>query len=154
MNEYLASRGCVVLSVDHRSGIMHGEAFRNAPGWGFANNSEMFDFVGGAKYLLARKDVDASRGVGIYGLSWGGYVTSTALSQHSDIFKVGFDMAGVHAAIDDSRKKNSALGNIETWNSPVCWYRETTIATSPSTMGSRLLKRCGQSVRMLNLWIE
>jgi len=28
-------------------------------------------------------------------------------------------MAGVHAAIDDSRKKNSALGNIETWNSPV-----------------------------------
>lgn len=119
MNEYLASRGCVVLSVDHRSGIMHGEAFRNAPGWGFAKNSEMFDFVGGAKYLLARKDVDASRGVGIYGLSWGGYVTSTALSQHSDIFKVGFDMAGVHAAIDDSRQKNSALGNIETWNSPV-----------------------------------
>ncbi len=119
MNEYLASRGCIVLSVDHRSGIMHGEAFRNAPGWGFADNSETRDFVGGAKFLLARKDVDASRGVGIYGLSWGGYVTSTALSQHSDIFKVGFDMAGVHSGIDEVEQKKSALGNLATWTSPV-----------------------------------
>jgi len=31
-NQYLTSRGCVVLSVDYRGGVMHGTAFRNAPG--------------------------------------------------------------------------------------------------------------------------
>jgi dipeptidyl aminopeptidase/acylaminoacyl peptidase len=119
MNQYLAGRGCVVLSVEYRSSIMRGEAFRDAPGWGFAGNSELIDFVGAARWLMARKDVDASRGVGIYGLSWGGYMTSNALSQHSDLFKVGFDMAGVHTSSNPEGEKYSALGNIETWTSPV-----------------------------------
>ena len=119
MNQYLASRGCVVLSVEYRSSIMRGEAFRDAPGWGFAGNSELIDFVGAAKWLMARKDVNASRGVGIYGLSWGGYMTSNALSQHSDLFKVGFDMAGVHTSSNPEGAKYSAVGNIDTWTSPV-----------------------------------
>lgn len=119
MNQYLAGRGCVVLSVEYRSSIMRGEAFRNAPGWGFAANSELLDFVGAAKYLLARPDVNARRGVGIYGLSWGGYMTANALAQHSDVFKVGFDMAGVHVAKDPAGRAHSAIGSLDTWNSPV-----------------------------------
>jgi dipeptidyl aminopeptidase/acylaminoacyl peptidase len=119
MNQYLASRGCVVLSVEYRSSIMRGEAFRDAPGWGFAANSELIDFVGAAKWLMARKDVDPNRGVGIYGLSWGGYMTSNALSQHSDLFKVGFDMAGVHTSSNADGVKFSAIGNLDTWTSPV-----------------------------------
>jgi dipeptidyl aminopeptidase/acylaminoacyl peptidase len=119
MNQYLASRGCVVLSVEYRSSIMRGEAFRDAPGWGFAGNSELLDFVGAAKWLMARKDVDASRGVGIFGLSWGGYMTANALSQHSDLFKVGFDMAGVHTSSNDAGVQYSAVGNLGTWTSPV-----------------------------------
>jgi dipeptidyl aminopeptidase/acylaminoacyl peptidase len=120
MNQYLAaSRGCVVLSVEYRSSIMRGEAFRNAPGWGFAANSEILDFVGAAHYLMARKDVDANRGVGIYGLSWGGYMTSEALALHSDLFKVGFDMAGVHTAPDAVGFAHSAVGHLDTWDSPV-----------------------------------
>ena len=119
MNQYLAGRGCVVLSVEYRSSIMRGEAFRNALGWGFTGNSEILDFVGAAKYLLARKDVDASRGVGIYGLSWGGYMTAEALALHSDLFTVGFDMAGVHTTADPAGYPNSALANLESWKSPV-----------------------------------
>lgn len=119
MNQYLAGRGCVVLSVEYRSSIMRGEAFRDAPGWGFAENSEILDFVGAARYLLARKDVDASRGVGIYGLSWGGYMTAEALALHSDLFKVGFDMAGVHTAADEAGFAHSAVGHLDTWTSPV-----------------------------------
>jgi dipeptidyl aminopeptidase/acylaminoacyl peptidase len=118
MNQYLTSRGCVVLSVEYRSSIMRGEAFRNAPGWGFAGNTEMLDVVGGAKFLLARKDVDASRGIGIFGLSWGGYITSQALSAHSDIFKAGFDMAGVHDAAGD-RAQYGAVAHVDTWTSPI-----------------------------------
>ncbi|HEV2360162.1 MAG TPA: prolyl oligopeptidase family serine peptidase, partial [Acidimicrobiales bacterium] len=119
MNQYLASRGCVVLSVEYRSSIMRGEAFRNAPGWGFTGNSEIRDFVGAAHYLMARKDVDAKRGVGIYGLSWGGYMTAEALALHSDLFKVGFDMAGVHTAPDPDGFAHSAVGQLGTLTSPL-----------------------------------
>jgi dipeptidyl aminopeptidase/acylaminoacyl peptidase len=119
MNQYLAGRGCVVLSVEYRSSIMRGEAFRDAPGWGFSSHSELLDFVGGAKYLLARKDVDPRRAVGVYGLSWGGYMTSQLLARHSDLFKVGFDMAGVHEAPDPAGLAQSAVGAVDTWTSPV-----------------------------------
>lgn len=119
MNQYLAGRGCVVLSVEYRSSIMRGEAFRNAPGWGFAANSEILDFVGAAHFLMARKDVDAKRGVGIYGLSWGGYMTAEALAVHSDLFKVGFDMAGVHTAPDPGGFAHSAVGQLDTLASPL-----------------------------------
>lgn len=119
LNQYLTSRGCVVLSVEYRSSIMRGEAFRNAPGWGFAGNSELLDFVGAAHFLMAREDVDGSRGVGIYGLSWGGYMTANALARHADIFTVGFDMAGVHNSSNDAGAPYSAGGNVATWSSPV-----------------------------------
>jgi len=119
MNQYLAGRGCVVLSVEYRSSIMRGFAFRNAPGWGFAGNSEIKDFVGAANWLKKRKDVDGARGIGIYGLSWGGYMTAMALSLHSDIFTVGFDMAGVHITDDAAGTPYTAVANIDGWKSPV-----------------------------------
>lgn len=119
MNQYLAGRGCVVLSVEYRSSIMRGFAFRNAPGWGFAGNSEIKDFVGAAKWLKERKDVDASKGIGIYGLSWGGYMTAAALAMHSDIFTVGFDMAGVHFTGDAKGMAHTPIGMIEGWKSPI-----------------------------------
>lgn len=119
MNQYLAGRGCVVLSVEYRSSIMRGEAFRDAPGWGFAGNSEMQDFVGAARYLLARPDVDRRRGVGIYGLSWGGYMTAEALALHSDLYTVGFDMAGVHMTADPAGQPYAALAQLAGWKSPV-----------------------------------
>jgi dipeptidyl aminopeptidase/acylaminoacyl peptidase len=119
LNQYLAGRGCVVLSVEYRSSIMRGEAFRDAPGWGFAGHSELSDFVGAARFLMARKDVDARRGVGVYGLSWGGYMTAELLARHSDLFSVGFDMAGVHEEPDPSGFQASAMGALATWKSPV-----------------------------------
>lgn len=118
MNQYLASRGCVVLSVEYRSSIMRGEAFRNAPGWGFAGNSELKDFVGAAHYLLARPDVHGGL-LGIYGLSWGGYMTANALTQHGELFKVGFDMAGVHSSSNDAGVPYSAMAHLDTLSSPL-----------------------------------
>lgn len=109
MNQYLASHGCVVLSVDYRGGIMHGNAFRNAPGTGGSSASEYRDILGGVEFLRQRPDVDPER-IGIHGLSWGGYIVALALARDSDIFKVGFDMAGTHAA---------PIAEVDGWESPV-----------------------------------
>lgn len=109
MNQYLASHGCVVLSVDYRGGIMHGYAFRNAPGTGGTSAAEYRDILGGVAFLRTRHDVDRNE-MAIYGLSWGGYIASLGLARNSDIFKVGFDVAGVHGA---------AVTEIDGWHSPV-----------------------------------
>lgn len=109
LNQYLASRGCVVLSVDYRGGIMHGYEFRNAPDRGTTLASEYRDILGGVEFLKARDDVDPER-IGTHGLSWGGYLVALGLARNSEIFKVGFDMAGTHAG---------PIASIDTWNSPV-----------------------------------
>jgi dipeptidyl aminopeptidase/acylaminoacyl peptidase len=117
MNQYLAAEGCVVLSVEYRSSIMRGYAFRNATDWGYGGASEVRDIAGAAAYLKSRADLGV-RHIGIYGLSWGGYLTAQALARHSDIFEAGFDMAGVHEFAGE-RRKNSPVAAIDGWTSPL-----------------------------------
>src|SRR5437763_9469780 len=95
MNQYLASRGYVVLSVNYRLGIMYGRAFREAANAGWRGSSEYKDVVAGAKYLQSLPYVDASR-IGLWGGSYGGLLTALGLARNSDIFKAGVDFHGVH----------------------------------------------------------
>jgi dipeptidyl aminopeptidase/acylaminoacyl peptidase len=123
VNQWLASRGYVVMSINYRSGIGYGKAFRMAPNTGARGNAEYQDVVAGAKYLQSRADVDPGR-IGIWGLSYGGVLTSQALARNSDIFKVGVDMAGVHlwgSSLDprDVSYESSTIGAIDGWKSPV-----------------------------------
>ncbi len=117
MNQYFADRGCAVLSVEYRSSIMRGHAFRNAPGWGDAGASEYKDVLGGANYLKSRADLKVGK-IGIYGLSWGGYLTAQALARNSDVFAVGFDMAGVHDFLKGGYP-HSPMAHAGKWTSPV-----------------------------------
>ena len=94
LNEALVDRGFVVLSINYRSGIMYGHDFREAPRTGWLGASEYQDVLAGAALLRARPDVDRKR-LGIYGLSYGGYLTALALARNSDIFVAGADQAGI-----------------------------------------------------------
>ncbi|HEY9110228.1 MAG TPA: prolyl oligopeptidase family serine peptidase [Rhodanobacteraceae bacterium] len=95
MNQYLAAHGFTVLSVNYRLGIGYGHAFHNPPHAGPAGASEYQDVVAGAKYLQHVRGVDPAR-IGIWGGSYGGYLTALALARNSDIFKAGVDMHGLH----------------------------------------------------------
>src|SRR6267154_3769740 len=95
MNQYLASCGYVVLSVNYRSGIGYGRAFRLAQHRGARGAAEYQDVVAGSKYLRDRDDVDKKR-VGLWGGSYGGYLTALGLARNSDIFSAGVDFHGVH----------------------------------------------------------
>jgi dipeptidyl-peptidase 4 len=123
INEWLANQGYVVMSINYRSGVGYGRSFRNAPNVGAAGNAEYQDVVAGGKYLQTRADVDPNR-VGIWGLSYGGLLTSQALARNSDIFKAGVDLAGVHLwgnSLDPESVsyKSSTIGAIDGWKSPV-----------------------------------
>ena len=95
MNQYLASRGYVVLSVNYRAGIGYGRAFRRADKQGPRGASEYQDVLAGAKYLQGRADVDPLR-IGLWGGSYGGYLTALGLARNSDLFAAGVDLHGVH----------------------------------------------------------
>ena len=123
INQWLASQGYVVMSINYRSGIGYGRSFRTAPNTSARGNSEYQDVLAGGKYLQTRADVDPKR-VGIWGLSYGGLLTAQALARNSDIFVAGVDLAGVHlygSSLDPTTLsyKSSAIGAIDNWKSPV-----------------------------------
>jgi len=95
MNQYLASQGYIVLSVNYRSGIGYGLEFREALEYGAGGASEYNDVLASATYLQSHPNVDASR-IGLWGGSYGGYLTALGLSRDSAIFKAGVDIHGVY----------------------------------------------------------
>ncbi len=106
MNQYLASLGYVVLSINYRSGIGYGMQFRWAVNQGPSGASEYHDVEGADLYLRAREDVDPKR-IGLWGGSYGGYLTAMGLSRGSDLFAAGVDFHGVH---DWSARAGAAHG--------------------------------------------
>ena len=138
-NQYLASQGFVVLSVNYRLGIGYGRDFQHPKDAGARGASEYLDVLGGATYLRALPQVDASR-IGIYGGSYGGFLTALALGRNSNLFAAGVDIHGVHDWTDeraapllapryekpadvqralDVAWKSSPVSSVATWRSPV-----------------------------------
>ncbi|MCD6202130.1 MAG: S9 family peptidase [Bacteroidales bacterium] len=95
VNQYLVNKGFVVLSVNYRLGIGYGYHFHHPKYAGPRGASEYQDIVAAGKWLAAQSFVDATR-IGIYGGSYGGYLTAMALARNSDIFAAGVDISGVH----------------------------------------------------------
>ncbi|MFN4147541.1 MAG: S9 family peptidase [Runella sp.] len=95
LNQYLANQGYVVLSVNYRSGIGYGMEFREALHYGATGASEFNDVVGAGLYLKNRPEVDGSR-IGLWGGSYGGYLTALGLAKAPELFKAGVDIHGVH----------------------------------------------------------
>jgi dipeptidyl aminopeptidase/acylaminoacyl peptidase len=131
LNQYLASRGYAVLSVNFRSGIGYGRAFREARGRGPRGGAEYQDVVAGANYLRSREDVDAKR-IGLWGGSYGGYLTAMGLARNSDLFAAGVDIHGVHdwsarvgrapwatGALIKLGRDSSPISSVDKWKSPV-----------------------------------
>lgn len=123
VNQWLASQGYVVLSVNYRGGTGYGKSFRTAANTNRRGNSEYQDVFAAGKYLQARPDVDPKR-VGIWGLSYGGLLTAQALARNSDVFVAGVDLAGVHLYgnnldPENLAYKSSAISEIANWKSPV-----------------------------------
>ena len=95
VNQYLAAHGFVALSVNYRLGIGYGRAFHHPEHAGYAGAAEYQDVLAGARFLQSQPSIDGKR-LGIWGGSYGGYLTALALARNSDIFKAGVDLHGVH----------------------------------------------------------
>jgi dipeptidyl aminopeptidase/acylaminoacyl peptidase len=108
VNQYLADHGFVVLSVNYRLGIGYGYAYSHPANWGPTGASEYQDVVAGNEFLQHQPNVDPHR-IGIWGGSYGGYLTALALARNSDRFCVGADWHGVHDWSTDDNLPNPPL---------------------------------------------
>lgn len=138
-NQYLASQGFVVLSVNYRLGIGYGYEFHQPKKGGFAGAAEYQDIQAAGLWLQQQSFVNGKR-IGIYGGSYGGYLTAMALAHDSKLFAAGVDIHGVHdwgtqAALTMAGEKyekapdyelalqtawqSSPVSAIKTWKSPV-----------------------------------
>jgi dipeptidyl aminopeptidase/acylaminoacyl peptidase len=95
MNQFLASRGFIVLSVNYRLGIGYGYEFHTPKAAGRSGASEYLDIKAAGDWLAKQANVDAKR-IGVYGGSYGGFLTALALGKNSDRFAAGVDIHGVH----------------------------------------------------------
>jgi dipeptidyl aminopeptidase/acylaminoacyl peptidase len=83
----LASRGYVVLDVDYRASAGYGRDWRTAI-YRHMGGKDLEDIVDGAKYLVASQGVNAKR-IGVYGGSYGGFITLMAMFTTPDVFAAG-----------------------------------------------------------------
>ncbi|WP_028296381.1 S9 family peptidase [Olivibacter sitiensis] len=136
INQYLASQGFVVLSVNYRLGTGYGYDFHFPDKAGSYGASEYIDILTAGKWLQELPQVDPAR-IGIYGGSYGGFLTALALGKNSGLFKVGVDIHGVHEfkrdipnpeepeTAPDAREakqlvyQSSPIAYVDTWQSPV-----------------------------------
>lgn len=112
-NQYLVSRGFIVLSVDYRLSVGYGEAFQFPENAGPRGASEYQDVLAAGRYLQSLPDVDPAR-IGIWGASLGGYLTALGLGRNSDVFAAGVDVHGAHdrlAAINPTQLAHAMVGD-------------------------------------------
>jgi dipeptidyl aminopeptidase/acylaminoacyl peptidase len=135
-NQFLAANGYLVLSINFRSGTGYGLEFREALRYGAAGASEFQDVVAAAEWLRRRAEVDPNR-IGLWGGSYGGYLTALGLARRPDLFAAGVDLHGVHDWRSETRLylpsddletqqaalrlalASSPLADVSRWRAPV-----------------------------------
>jgi len=86
-HHYLMSRGYAVLDLDFRASAGYGKAWRTAV-YRHMGGKDLDDQVAGADYLVKHLGVNPKR-IGIYGGSYGGFITLMAMFKTPDTFAAG-----------------------------------------------------------------
>lgn len=136
LNQYLANQGFVVLSVNYRLGIGYGYDFHKPEASNRFGASEYKDILAAGLWLRGLSQVNKNK-IGVYGGSYGGFLTAMALGRNSDIFAAGVDIHGVHSRVpatphnsiyekapdaaqaDSVAWTSSPIAYVDSWTSPV-----------------------------------
>ena len=118
MREYmfhnlLADMGYTVLDIDFRASSGYGRDWRTGI-YRHMGGKDLSDNVDGARFLVEEYDVDPGR-IGIYGGSYGGFITLMGMFNHPDVFAAG---AALRSVTDWAHYNHGYTSNI--LNTPVC----------------------------------
>jgi len=149
--EFLASRGYVVLAVNYRGGTGYGLNFRVPANFGPSGASEFNDILGAANFLKARADVDPKR-LGVWGGSYGGYMTAWTLTQ-TNRFKavvVGAGLTDMFSmySTDDLQRLLVAYFGAEPWNDVEAYRRASAMTFIKQAKTPTLILHGGSDLRV------
>jgi dipeptidyl-peptidase 4 len=133
--QYLARRGFIVLKLDNRGSANRGVAFE-AHLARRMGTVEIEDQVAGVRFLVQRGEVDPAR-VGIYGWSYGGYITCMAMGRRPDVFRVG--VAGAPVTHWDGYDTGYTERYMETPRSNPDGYRDGSVMAHVGKLQGKLL---------------
>ncbi|OYT12197.1 MAG: S9 family peptidase [Bacteroidetes bacterium 4572_112] len=91
--QMLAQKGYIIVSVDNRGTGFRGEEFKKMT-YQQLGKYEVEDQINAAKYLATQDYIDGSR-IGIFGWSYGGYMSTLCMTKGADYFKAGIAVAPV-----------------------------------------------------------
>lgn len=103
----LMERGYIVLDIDYRGSAGYGRNWRTAV-YRHMGGKDLDDQVDGARWLIAQHGVDPKR-LGIYGGSYGGFITLMAMFTQPDVFAAG---AALRPVVDWANYNNGYASNI------------------------------------------
>ena len=135
-NNLLASKGYVVLDPDYRASAGYGRDWRTAI-YRHMGGKDLDDVVDGAKYLVDRERVNARR-IGVYGGSYGGFITLMAMFTSPDTFAAG---AANRPVTDWSHYNHGYTSNIlnEPQNDPEAYRQSSPIYFAEGLKGALLI---------------
>lgn len=93
-NSYLASRGYVILDLDYRGSSGYGRDWRSEV-YLHLGGADLDDVLGGVDFLATLGNIDLGR-LGIWGVSYGGFMTNMAMFLAPDTFRAGSSWASVN----------------------------------------------------------
>ena len=135
-NNFLADNGYTVLDIDYRGSSGYGRDWRTGI-YRDMGGKDLSDHVDGARFLIDKCDVSPSR-IGIYGGSYGGFITLMAMFKKPDVFKAG---AGLRSVTDWAHYNHGYTSNI--LNTPsedsLAYVRSSPIYYAPGLKGALLM---------------
>lgn len=135
-NNLLADKGYTVLDVDYRGSEGYGRAWRTGI-YRHMGGKDLDDQVDGANYLVKNYNVDPRR-IGLYGGSYGGFITLMALFTQPDVFTAG---AGLRSVTDWAHYNHGYTSNIlnEPYNDSLAYKRSSPIYYAEGLKGRLLM---------------
>ncbi|PJC05947.1 MAG: S9 family peptidase [Flavobacteriaceae bacterium CG_4_9_14_0_8_um_filter_34_30] len=135
-NNMLTDLGYTVLDIDYRGSAGYGRNWRTAI-YRHMGGKDLSDQVDGAKYLVAKHGIDKNK-IGLYGGSYGGFITLMALFNAPETFASG---AALRSVTDWAHYNHGYTSNIlnEPANDPIAYRRSSPIYFAEGFKGHLLI---------------
>ena len=135
-NNLLADNGYTILDIDYRGSAGYGRDWRTGI-YRHMGGKDLSDQVDGVRYLVEKEGVDPKH-IGIYGGSYGGFITLMALFTEPDVFAAG---AGLRSVTDWAHYNHAYTSNIlnEPYNDSLAYHRSSPIYFAEGLKGHLLM---------------
>lgn len=132
----LADRGFTVLDMDYRASAGYGRDWRTGI-YRFMGGKDLTDNVDGAKWIVEKYNIDPKR-IGIYGGSYGGFITLIAMFTTPDVFAAG---AALRPVTDWAHYNHPYTANIlnEPVTDSVAYFKSSPIYHAEGLKGHLLI---------------